>query len=449
MTPTPPLWKRFVVLLMPMMASNILQALSGTLNNIYLGQMAGVDALAAASAVFPLSFFFIAFVMGVSSGAMVLIGQAWGAGDGERARAVTGTALAATVIAGIVIAIFGGIFARQLMLMLGTPANVLAEAASYARAVLISMPILFLFLVSTVLLRGVGDTVTPLWALCLSTLTGLAVTPALIRGWGGLPMLGAASAAYAGVVAFIVALAWLAVRLRRRHHPLAPDAALLRHVRIDGTILRTVLRIGLPSGVQMVIIALAEMVLLGLVNQFGSNATAAYGAVNQVLAYVQFPAMSVAITVSILGAQAIGAGRLERLWPITRTGLLINLVFTGGLVAVAYLLSRTILALFITNPDVVELAQQLLHIVLWSVVAFGMSGVLAGMMRASGTVIAPMAISILTIIGVEVPVAWILSQRLGVEGVWIAYPATFVTMLVLQAAYYTFVWRRKAIGRLV
>ncbi|HKV00435.1 MAG TPA: MATE family efflux transporter [Vineibacter sp.] len=449
MVPTPPLWKRFVVLLVPMMASNILQALSGTLNNIYLGQMAGVDALAAASAVFPLSFFFIAFVMGVSSGAMVLIGQAWGAGDSDRAKAVTGTTLSATVAAGIVIAIFGGIFARHLMLMLGTPANVLAEAVAYARVVLISMPILFLFLVSTVLLRGVGDTVTPLWALCLSTLTGLVVTPALIRGWAGLPMLGAASAAYAGVVAFVVALAWLTVRLRRRRHPLAPDAVLIRHLRIDGTILRTVLRIGLPSGVQMVIIALAEMVLLGLVNQFGSNATAAYGAVNQILAYVQFPAMSVAITVSILGAQAIGAGRLERLWPITRTGLLINILFTGVLVVIAYLLSHPILALFITNPEVVELAQQLLHIVLWSIVPFGMGGVLAGMMRASGTVIPPTAVSIFTITAVEVPVAWILSERIGVEGVWIAYPATFVTMLVLQAAYYTFVWRRKAIQRLV
>ncbi|TWT11878.1 MATE family efflux transporter [Reyranella sp. CPCC 100927] len=432
-----------------MMASNILQALSGTLNSVYLGHMVGVDAVAAASAVFPISFFFIAFVMGVSSGAMVLIGQAWGAGDGDRAKAVTGATLAATVVVGIVIAIFGGIFARQLMAMLGTPANVLAEAVAYARVVLISMPILFLFLVSTVLLRGVGDTVTPLWALCLSTLIGLAVTPALIRGWLGLPPLGAASAAVAGLVAFIVALAWLAVHLRRRHHPLAPDAVLLRHLRLDGAILRTVLRIGLPSGVQMVIIALAEMVLLGLVNQFGSNATAAYGAVNQVLAYVQFPAMSVAITVSILGAQAIGAGRIERLWPITRTGLLINLVFTGGLIAIAYLLSRTILGFFFTDPAVIELAQQLLHIVLWSIIPFGMGGVLAGMMRASGTVLAPTAISIITIIGVEVPVAWILSDRIGVEGVWIAYPATFVTMLLLQAAYYTFVWRRKAIQRIV
>ena len=119
MTAKPPLWKTFVVFLLPMMASNILQALSGTLNNTYLGQMAGVDALAAASAVFPVSFFFISFIMGMSSGAVVLVGQAWGAGDGGRAKAVVGTTLAATAGAGIVIALLGGIFAHQIMSLLG------------------------------------------------------------------------------------------------------------------------------------------------------------------------------------------------------------------------------------------------------------------------------------------------------------------------------------------
>ncbi len=449
MTAKPPLWKTFVVFLLPMMASNILQALSGTLNNIYLGQMAGVDALAAASAVFPVSFFFISFIMGMSSGAVVLVGQAWGAGDGGRAKAVVGTTLAATAGAGVVIALLGGIFAHQIMSLLGTPANVLAEATAYARVMLVSMPILFVFFVSTALLRGVGDTVTPLWALSLSTLVGLAVTPALIRGWLGLPPLGAPSAAYAMVVAFMVALTTLVVHLRRKRHPLAPDAVLLRSLRIDGAILRLVVRIGLPSGVQMVIMALAEMVLLGLVNQFGSGATAAYGAVNQVMAYVQFPAMSIAIAVSVLGAQAIGAGQLERLGAITRMGLILNVVLTGGLVLIAYALSRTIIGLFITSTVVVELAQQLLHIVLWSGIAFGMAGVFSGMMRASGTVVAPTALSILAIVAVEVPVAWGLSAWIGVTGVWMAYPAAFTAMLLMQAAYYHLVWRRKAIRRIV
>ncbi len=99
-----PLWRVFAAFLAPMLASNILQSLSGTLNNIYLGQMLGVKALAAVSGFFPVMFFFIAFMIGLGAGASVLIGQAWGAGKVERVRAVAGTTLAVGLAFGLVVA---------------------------------------------------------------------------------------------------------------------------------------------------------------------------------------------------------------------------------------------------------------------------------------------------------------------------------------------------------
>ena len=278
---------------------------------------------------------------------------------------------------------------------------------------------------------------------------GFLVTPALIRGWFGLPKLGVVSAACASIVSFVVALAWLAFYLRRKRHPLAPDMALLRHMRIEPQLLKRVLGIGLPTSIQMVAISLAEIVLLGFVNGFGSDATAAYGAVNQVITYVQFPAISIAITVSIFGAQAIGGGRIDGLGAIVRTGQQLNLLLTGGLVVAAYLFSRDLIGLFITDPAVVELALRLLHIVLWSMVVFGASGVMASIMRASGTVVLPMALTILAIFAVEVPAAWLLSRAIGVDGVWMAYPIAFTTMLVLQTALYWLYWKRRPIERLV
>jgi len=210
-----------------------------------------------------------------------------------------------------------------------------------------------------------------------------------------------------------------------------------------------VLKIGMPTGIQMVVISLAEIALLALVNRFGSDATAAYGAVNQVVNYVQFPALSIAITASILGAQAIGAGRTERLGAITRTGLQLNLVITGTLVLLAYLLSRHLIALFITSAPVVDLAQSLLHIMLWSSIVFGMASVVSGVMRASGTVLVPMTISVLCIVAIEVPAAYVLSAHSGLEGVWWSYPIAFTSMLLLQSAFYRGVWRKKRIERLV
>jgi MATE family, multidrug efflux pump len=210
-----------------------------------------------------------------------------------------------------------------------------------------------------------------------------------------------------------------------------------------------VLRLGIPAALGMVVMSLAELVLLGIVNGFGSNATAAYGAVNQILSYTQFPALSIAISVSIFGAQAIGRGQADQVGAIVRTGLKMNVILTGGLVTLAYLFSRTLMGFFITDPAVLELAQGLLHIVLWSSVLFGMSTVFSGAMRAGGTVWMPLLISALAITLVEIPSAIILSRLIGIEGVWIAYPITFCTMFLLQMGYYMLVWRKQTIKRLI
>ena len=149
------------------------------------------------------------------------------------------------------------------------------------------------------------------------------------------------------------------------------------------------------------------------------------------------------------GAQAIGAGRTSQLGAIARTGLLMNLVLTGSLVLLGYLFSRRLMGFFITSAPVIDVAQTLLHIMLWGTVIFGMASVLSGIMRASGSVLVPTAISIVCIALVEVPVAYVMSHRIGLNGVWIAYPVTFIAMLALQTAYYRLVWRKKKISRLV
>ena len=447
--PAPPvLWRVYLAFLVPMIISNILQALSGTVNNIYLGQLLGVGAMASVSAFFPVLFFLISFMIGLGAGASVLIGQAWGAREPERVKAVAGTTLTIGLCAGLLVAIFGGTFTEPMLRALGTPADILPGATAYARIVLLAAPGLFLFLLVTSMLRGVGDTKTPLKTLLISTAVGLLVTPALILGWGGLPQMGVASGAYAAVASYLIALGWTAWYLRRKHHVMAPDAAFLKHLRFDRTIAAKVLRIGLPTAVSMITISLSEIAVLFLVNSHGSQATAAYGAVNQIVSYVQFPAISIAITASILGAQAIGAGRGQTLGKIARTGIVMNLVLTGSLVLLGYLFSRHMLGLFITDAAVVELAQTLLHIMLWSSVIMGMSMVLSGLMRASGTVLVPTLITVLSIGLVQVPVAWVLNNRYGINGIWAAYPVAFLAMLAMQSTYYQLVWKKKPIRRI-
>lgn len=123
-----------------MLHSGWLQSLSGTINNVFLGHMIGVEALAAATVFFPVMFFFIAFVIGLGAGASILIGQAFGKGDHDRVRAIAGSTLALSLIFGIIVAVFGGIYADELMHWLQTPADIVDEAVKYARIMMVTMP---------------------------------------------------------------------------------------------------------------------------------------------------------------------------------------------------------------------------------------------------------------------------------------------------------------------
>ena len=445
----PKLWKTFLIFLLPLIATNILQNLSGTINTIFVGQMMGVHAIAAVAVFFPILFCLMAFVIGLSAGATVLVGQAWGAQNIQKERCVDGSTLFMTLIGGSFIAILGVIFSKDILLALGTDPDVMHLSLPYVQWMLAGSPLLFVYIIYTSILRGVGDSITPLIALGLTSLMGLFITPVLIAGYFGFPKMGIVAPAIATIIGYFSVLVFLAIYLNKKNHPLKPDRALLTSIRHQPELSKIILRLGIPTGIQMVTTSVAGLVIVGLVNRYGSDATAAYGAVNQVLNYIQFPALSIAIAASIFGAQAIGAGKAELLSRVTKTALGMNLMITGSLVILAYLFSKYLMALFITDPNVVKLGQQLLFIVLWSILFFGASAIFASIMRSSGTVTVPMLINIFAIVLIEIPAAYFFSEWWGLQGIWYAYALAFVCLCIMQALYYQFVWKKKTVTALI
>lgn len=445
----PQFGKTFLLFLLPLIATNILQNLSGTINAIFVGKMMGVQAVAAISVFFPIIFFLLAFVIGISAGTMVLVGQAWGAQDLAKVRSIVGSTLFLTLVGGSVIAMLGGAFAHPLLLLLGVDPSIMHLTLPYVQWMLFSSPILFVYIILTSILRGVGDSVTPLIALGLTSILGLLITPALIDGYGFLPRLGIIAPAIASIVGYVAVLTFLYYYLRKKKHPLQLDRALLGQIRYHPENTALILKLGIPTGIQMVTNAAAGLVIVGLVNQHGAHATAAYGAVNQVLNYIQFPAISISIAASIFAAQAIGAGKADLLSKVTKTALKMNLIITGVLVTLAYLFSKYLMALFITSPDVIELGQNLLFIVLWSFLFFGAAAIFAAIMRSSGTVTVPMLINIGSIALIELPFAYWFSHIWGLKGIWYAYALAFFLLCIAQALYYQFSWKKKTIKILI
>ena len=443
------MWQILLVFLVPLMLSNVLQSASQTMASIWIGRLISTQALGAISAVFPIIFLLFSFVFGVSSGSSVLVGQAFGAKDFHKVKKIAGTVTGAALYLGLIVAVLGYFGSPTILKWLATPPDIIAQSDAYARVAFLSMPVFFIYFVYATILRGTGDSATPFYALIVSSLLAIVITPLFIVGVFGLPKLGVVSAAVSGLIANTAAFAWLLIYLRRKNHPLKFDRETLVDMGIDWKILGAVLRIGLPTALQVMMVSLAEIAVISFVNRFGSSATAAYGAVNQVVSYVQFPAISIGIAASIFGAQCIGARREDKLGSVIRSAVGLNYVIGGIIIAACYLCAWFILGWFITDHYTLVIAHQLLMITLWSYLLFGNSAVLSGLMRGSGTVLWPTINGIVAIWGVEVPVAWILMHRIGLDGVWLGYPAAYCVVLVLQFSYYEFVWKRKTHERLV
>lgn len=446
-----PIWKSMSMFLVPLLLSNVLQSVGQLFGMVVVGRWLGVNDLAAISAFFPLFFLLVSFVIGIGSGSSILIGQAFGAKNEDRLKAIVGTTLTFTFIIGVVLAIVGSIFAMDIMRLMGTPENIIEISVHYARILFISMPILFLYFAYTTFMRGTGDSKTPFYFLIVSTALNMILLPILIFGWLGAPKLDVYGAAYASVISTVITFIVMLVYLKKKNHPLQLDSAVRKYLRMDGELLKLLLRLGIPASINMILVSLSEIAVIAFVNRYGSDATAAYGVVNQVASYVQMPAVSLGITVSIFAAQSIGANQFDRLQKVVKAGIIMNYVIGGVLISLIYLFSRDILALFLTSQTTIEIAHSLVMITLWSYLIFGHAQIISATMRASGTVLWPTVIGVVSIWLVEVPVAYYLSYHtsLGIEGIWIGYPAAFIVSLILQYAYYKLSWQKKRITRLV
>ncbi|BCC52299.1 MULTISPECIES: MATE family efflux transporter [Bacillus cereus group] len=446
-----PIWKSMSMFLVPLLLSNVLQSVGQLFGMVVVGRWLGVNDLAAISAFFPLFFLLVSFVIGIGSGSSILIGQAFGAKNEDRLKAIVGTTLTFTFIIGVVLAIVGSIFAMDIMRLMGTPENIIEISVHYARILFISMPVLFLYFAYTTFMRGTGDSKTPFYFLIVSTALNMILLPILIFGWLGAPKLDVYGAAYASVISTVITFIVMLVYLKKKNHPLQLDSTVRKYLRMDWDLLKLLLRLGIPASINMILVSLSEIAVIAFVNRYGSDATAAYGVVNQVASYVQMPAVSLGITVSIFAAQSIGANQFDRLQKVVKAGIIMNYVIGGVLISLIYLFSRDILSLFLTSQTTIEIAHSLVMITLWSYLIFGHAQIISATMRASGTVLWPTVIGVVSIWLVEVPVAYYFSYHtsLGIEGIWIGYPAAFIVSLILQYAYYKLSWQKKRITRLV
>lgn len=439
-----PITRTLILFALPTLASNILQTLSSSVNSIWVGQFLGESALAATANANIIMFLMFASFFGFGMAATVLIGQSIGRGDIDAARRASGGAIGLALIFSVVIAITGWFASDAILRALETPVEAFALAHDYLRVTFIAVPASMLMVTLMMASRGAGDAVTPLRFMIFSVALDIVLNPVLILGLGPFPRLGIAGSALATASAGTISLAAMLVWFYAKDHVLRLRGRELSYLIPDIEELRFIIGRGLPMGAQMLVISGAGLVIVGLVNREGLVTAAAYGATLQLWNYVQMPALAVGAAVSAMAAQNIGAHRWDRVTSITGSGIAINLVMTGVLIALLLAFDRAALSLFLGGgSEAIEVARHIQLIATWTFLPFGTTIVIIGTLRANGSVVPPLIILALSMFPIRLGIYWLGYPALGGDAIWWSFPLSSLASLAMAwIVYKRGNWRR-------
>jgi putative MATE family efflux protein len=424
---------------LPMLVGNVFQQLYNIVDSIVVGNFVGKEALAAVGASFPLLFTLISLVIGIAIGATIIIAQYFGAKDMKNVIRTIDTLFIFMFFASILVTTIGIIFSKSIFRLIQLPEDILPYALDYFNIYMLGSVFFFGFNSISAILRGMGDSKTPLYFLIISTILNIALDLifVLVFKWG------VKGVAWATVISQAIAFIIAIIYLNRTHELINLS---WRKLQFDRAIMNKSLKIGFPVGFQQAFVALSMLAMYWLVNRFGTNATAAYSVVFRIDSFASMPAMNFAMALSAFVGQNLGAQKPERV----RHGLLSTFYMTSVISIVISLtgiiFAGAVMRLFTSDLQVIEIGKGYLQIVSGFYIVFSTMFIVGGVMRGAGDTFVPMLLTFIALWVVRIPVGYFLSEKWGYQGIWWSVPIAWVVGLGLSFLYYlTGRWKRKTI----
>jgi putative MATE family efflux protein len=443
-----PISRTLLMFSLPVLGTSVLQSLNGSINAIWVGRLLGPEALTATANATLILLVLLGVMFGTGMASTILVGQAVGAKDLPRAKKVVGTGAAFFLATSLAIAFGGFAASRQILDWMGTPIEARGMAEDYLRVVFLSMPFMCFFAFMVMVQRGGGDARTPFYFTTLATLLDIVFNPLLISGIGPFPQMGIAGSGLSMLLSQAVGMSAMLAYLYWRKADLRLTRGELHLLKPDGALLRTIVFKGLPMGAQMLVISSSAIVMMSMINAYGAITAAGYAVAVQLWTYVQMPAMAIGAAASSMAAQNVGAGKWERVERSAHSGVAINVLLTGSLVALFYLLDPYIATLFLPGqPEAVAMAEHINTIAGWSFILFGVTFVLFGVVRSTGAVTPPLIILLISLFGVRIGFAELLEPAWGQDAIWWSFPVSMAVSASLAVAYYRWGgWRKARMG---
>jgi len=401
-------------LALPMILETGILNVSQILDIYWMGRL-GSAALAAVTISMTVRWMVNSLSNGLGVGGLAVVARRIGARDRAAAEHAAWQTILLAFAVSIVLGGIGLAVARPLLVLLGAREEVLPLALSYLHVAFAGTFTIILTFVINAMLRGAGEARLAMGVLFLATAVNVVAEPILVFGLGPLPPLGVAGSAWSFVLGYGSGLMMqMAILLRGR----ARIGINLRDLRPDFRLMVRIIRIALPSTVQMTLRSSSRLVVLGLVGLYGTFATAGYGVANRLLLIALIPNFGLANAAGTLVGQNLGAGKPDR---AERSAWWVSAYAVGYMTLVAtalFVLAPSLVGLFDSTPEVVVVGTECLRIVAPSLIASAVGVVLARGFDGAGNTVPAMAINLLSLWVLEVPLAWGLSLLWGVTGLW-------------------------------
>ncbi|MBN2753230.1 MAG: MATE family efflux transporter [Candidatus Goldbacteria bacterium] len=419
----------------PIMAGDLLQSLYSAIDAFWVGRLLGPDALAAVSSSMPVMFFLISLIIGLSVSTVIMIGQAYGMDDMEFVSKIMSNSFITIFSLCLFITVLGTALAMPMLKFLGTPAAIIKDAHTFL--IIIFSGLIFMFTQNWFagILRGLGDSKTPLIFSCIYVALNIILAPLLIKGWWIFPELKIAGSAAATVISGAATTLISFFYLARKN---VIFNILKWKFQLNYSIIKKMFTIGIPVTFQMVIVSVSAIAVISFVNRFGPGIIAAYGIGLRIDQFSFIPAMSLGAAASSFTAQAIGAKKEELIREVALWVTILSLAFAAAAFAVINLFPHQITAVFTVDAAVISHGAVYFKYITLTYFAYAVMFAFQGIVRGSGDTLPSTLFAFITLIALRVGLSWVLLDKAGMDerGVWIGITASAYLGALLNYWYY-------------
>ena len=440
-------WKSIAIFTLPMLVGNIAQQLYSTVDSIVVGQEIGDNALAAVGSSAPVLNMLLALFIGISAGTNIMVSQYFGAKNREGLSYSIGNSITVTAVACLILIAVASPLIRPALVLLKTPPSIIDWCAEYLMVCLVGMAGMAYYNILSGVLRGLGDSISALIYLLVATVLNIGLDIFFVKVVG----IGVAGVAVATVISQFVSSALCLIKLSRMRDCF--DFG-LRFLKPKKQYVKTIVRLGIPSGLTQAIFSSAMIIVQSLTNCFGEQFIAANVVTMRVDGFAMMPNFSFGTALTTYAGQNVGAGLYDRVTKGAKQGTLMAVCCSATITGVLLVFGKSLMKVFTDTAELVEMSYYLMMILAVGYIAVAVTQSLSGIMRGAGDTMTPMWISLITTVAIRVPIAYGISYLTRTaelpygrsECIQISLLSSWVIGAILTAIFYAAgKWKKKAI----